>query len=145
MTDYCFARDSSSSDPLTVLVGRLYPSRALFATVCEHKSAHDQHTVNRLCLFLKNAGVTQMVYRTDQENAVVTVIREAIKVSQTPGHPLQGMLTSAIPENSAVGQSPSNSRAEKAVQQIEDISRTYMSAIASRVKCKIPSSHPICR
>ena len=83
--DYCFIRESSSPDPLTVLVGRLYPSRALFATVCEHKGAHDSHTVNRLCQFLKNSGVTQFVYKTDQENAVIAVVREALKVSQTPG------------------------------------------------------------
>ena len=45
--DYCYVRESTSPDPLTVLVGRMYPARALFATVCDFKGQHDAHTVSR--------------------------------------------------------------------------------------------------
>ena len=143
--DYCFLRDSDSQDTLAVLCGRLYPSRALFATVCEHKGAHDKHTVQRLCQFLRASGATDIVYKSDQENAVVAVIREALKLSQTPGDPNHGVLVRAVPEVSAVGQSASNSRAERAVQQLEDLVRTYKSAIEARMDCKLKSDHPLLR
>ena len=50
--DYCFLRDGASPDNLTTLVGRLYPSRALFAVVCDYKGAYDDYVVTRLCTFL---------------------------------------------------------------------------------------------
>ena len=55
---------------------------------------------------------------------MVAVIREALKLSQTPSDPNHGVLVRAVPEVSAVGQSASNSRAERAVQQLEDLVRT---------------------
>ena len=48
-----------------------------------------------------------------------------------------------MPEKSAVGESQSNSRAERAVQQIEDLVRTYKSAAESRMGTKLPSNHPL--
>ena len=35
--DYCYLREQSGKDPLCVLVGPMYTSRALCATVCDHK------------------------------------------------------------------------------------------------------------
>jgi hypothetical protein len=64
-----------------ILCGRLYPSRALFATVCEHKGQSNKHTVGRLCQFLRASGATDIVYKSDQEKAAVSVIQEAIRVS----------------------------------------------------------------
>ena len=52
-------------------------------------------------------------------------------------------MSSAVPEKSAVGQSPSNSRAERSVQQVEDLVRTYKSAIEARMNAKLPSNHPL--
>ena len=138
-------RDSDSQDTLTVLCGRLYPSRALFATVCDHKGVHDEHAVQRLCQILRASGATGIVYKSDQDNAVAAVIREPLRLSQTPGDPNHGELVRAVPEVSAVGQSASNSRAEHAVQQLEDLVRTYKSAIEARMDCKLKSDHPLMR
>ena len=148
--DYCFIRDGDASDNLTVLVGRLYPSRALFATVVTHKGASDTHTVSRLCNFLRASGASSVVYKTDQEKAVVAIIQEAVRVSKLPkeyagGNQFHGVLTQAVPETSAVGQSASNSRAERSVQQIEDLVRTYKSALESRMGCKLSSDHALMR
>ena len=51
----------------------------------------------------------------------------------------------SVPECSAVGASPSNGRAERAVQAIEDQLRTVKSAIGSRIDSRIPSDHPVMR
>ena len=82
--NYCFVRDSETADLLTILVGRHYPSRALFAKVCEYKGQSDKQTVDRLCQFLRSTGAQDKVYKSDQEKTVVGVIREALRVSQTP-------------------------------------------------------------
>ena len=79
----------------------------------------------RLCQFLRASGATDTVYKSDPENAVAAVIRKALRLSRTPGDPNHGVLNRAVPEVSAVGQSASNSRAERAVQQLEDLVRTY--------------------
>ena len=50
-----------------------------------------------------------------------------------------------VPEHSAVGESQSNGKAERAVQQAEDQVRTAKSALESRIGAKIPSSLPIAR
>ena len=51
----------------------------------------------------------------------------------------------SVPEYSAVGASPSNGRAERAVQTIEDQLRTLKSAIESRTHSRIPSVHSLMR
>ena len=110
--DYCFVRDSESQDNLTVLVGKMYPFRNLFGVVCTHKGASDEYTVGRLCQFIRECGVTNFVYKTDQENAVQDVVNGAIRRSKTAGDRFQGVIDQAsvaVPELSAVGQSQSNS------------------------------------
>lgn len=76
---------------------------------------------------------------------MVAVIREALRLSQTPCDPNHGVLVRAVAEISAVGQPASNSRAERAVQQMEDLVRTYKSAIEARMDCKLKSDHPLLR
>ena len=141
--DYCFLGESGSQDQLTVLVGRIYPARALFATVVQHKSAFDLETVGRFSNFLRSTGATDIVYKTDQEHAAVALIREVVRASKIPGHPNFGVLQSAVPETSAVGQSQSNARAERSVQQFEDLARCYKSALEARMKCKLDIAHPL--
>ena len=50
---------------------------------------------------------------------------------------------STVPENNAVGSSPSNARAERSVQMIEDQTHTLKAALESRVSGKIPCHHPL--
>ena len=49
----------------------------------------------------------------------------------------------AVPEASAVGESASNGRAERAIQAIEDKHRTLKIALESRIATRIPSTHPV--
>ena len=115
----------------------------LCSPVCEYKGAHDKHTVQRRCQFLRASGAADIVYTSYEENAVVAVIREALRLSQTPGDHNHGVLVRAVPEVSAVGQSASNSSSERAVQQLEELVRTYKSAIEARMDCKLQTDHPL--
>ena len=54
-----------------------------------------------------------------------------------------GEFAGGVPENSAVGESQSNGRAESAVQQVEDYVRTYKAALEARLGVRIQASHPV--
>ena len=149
VADYCFVSDSKTEgDNLTVLVGAMYPPKsdapkAMFAVVCERKGASDEYTASRLCQFIRECGVSEFVYKSDQEASVVALIHEVVRRSTTPGDLYYGLVTSAVPENSAVGESQSNARAERSVQSFEDLLRTYKSALEARISAALPSHHAI--
>ena len=142
--DYCFVRQPNE-DLLTGLVGRLYPSRAVFATACDVKGPDDSG-VDRLADFFKNSGITKLVYKSDQEPSIKKAIEVALsRVGKSGEARSDEPIEQAVPENSAVGKSASNGKAERAVQQVEDMLRTYLHALEGRIKRKIPMSHPIRR
>ena len=83
------------------MVGRLYPSRAVFATACDSKGADDE-SVGRLATFFSEAGLPKLVYKTDQESALKSAISEALRRTGKSG---TFEAFEAIPEFSAVGES----------------------------------------
>ena len=104
---------------------------------CEQKG-EDTYAINRLANFIKNSGVRKLVYMADQESALATLMSKAVhKVGIT------GELVSAVPENSSVGESQSNGRAERAVQEAEDMLRCMKLALEERVDAKVTSATPI--
>jgi hypothetical protein len=96
--------------------------------------------VKRLANFIKESGLSKMVYKTDQESALRSTIEEALRRTGR-----SGVFESfeAVPEMSAVGESASNGKAERAVQTFEDQLRTLKSALDSRLKQKVPVNHPL--
>ena len=136
--DYCFLR-RSDDDLITVLVGRLYPTLMIFACVCDHKGGGDWVST-RLATFFQNNGMHEFIYMSDQEAALNVCVREAIQITRS-----QGEWVGPIPEHSAVGESQSNARAERAVQGFEDQLRTILAALESSLNARIPSVHPIMR
>ena len=120
---YCFTRKPEET-LLTGLVGKLYPSHAFFASICDVKGSDDS-VVHRLAEFFKNTGITKLVYKQDQEPAIRSVIERALIKVGRHGEPVADeQLIQMIPGFSARGQSPSNGRAERAVQTVEDMVRT---------------------
>ena len=75
-SDDCFIR-KHSDEQLTVLVGKLYPSHAVFASGCEAKGPEDPVT-DRLAEFLKSSGVSKLVYKSDQEPALKATIEHPL-------------------------------------------------------------------
>ena len=110
--DYCFVREDDDDETLSLLVGRVSPGQATVAIPCESKG-HDDYAVHRLRSFLKSEGISQLVYKSDQERALKRLLNDVVADAQAAGDVLK-----AVPESSAVGESASNGRAEAAVQQV---------------------------
>ena len=130
---------------MTWLAGKLYPSGNYFASVCDVKGAEDSVT-ERLAEFLRNSGVSKLVYKADQEPAIRAMLEKALTSIGRNGEPVDSEeFLQLVPESSAVGESPSNGGAERAVQSIQDMTRTYLSALEGRIRWKIPTQHPVMR
>ena len=127
------------------MVGKLYPSHAIFSSACDAKGPDDE-VINRLADFLKNSGVTKLVYKSDQEPAIRAALEAALRMIGRAANPRSNEeVLQLVPEASAPGESPSNGRAERAVQTVEDTLRTYLHALEHRLKCKFPTQHPVVR
>ena len=136
VADYCFMRDNEDEDVTTVLVLRLYPAKAILATVCPSKGV-DDYVVSRVAYFIRDSGYSKLVFRSDQEPALRALLNEAFKKAS------DSQLEQAVPEASAVGESQSNGRAENSVLRIQDLVRTYKCALESRLYARIPCDHPV--
>ena len=84
-------------------MGRVAPQQSLIAAPCDRKG-HDDYKINRLARLMTSEGIPGLVHKSDQERALCRATKK-------------GDVFSAVPENSAVGESQSNGRAEAAVQQ----------------------------
>ena len=133
--DYCFIKDGVDEQSLTVLVARITPSQSMFASPCVVKGPGDEYTLHRLEAYLKDEGVAKLAYRTDQEASIVALLDQALTNCGKTGVPID-----AAPEHSAVGESASNGKAERTVQQFEDLIRTLKAALESRVGCRIDNT-----
>ena len=143
-SDYCFVKQHEE-EPLTVLVGKLYPSHSVFATGCDAKGPEDP-AAGRLAEFLRASGVNKMVYKSDQEPALKATVEYALtKIGRTGDAKGGDDFLQLVPEYSAVGESPSNGRAERAIQTIEDMVRTYLHALEGRIKTKVSTAWPVVR
>ena len=56
----CFVRHKDDDRALTVLVGRMSPGKALFATMCDTTGPQDVYALNRLENVLKDEGVAKI-------------------------------------------------------------------------------------
>ena len=143
--DYCFVRNDKDEQLAKVLVGKLYPCRKVFACVVDAKGTNE-HAVRRMCDFIKESGLTKFVYKSDKESSIIALMDEAIRKSGRAGHHMpEDVPVLGVPENSAVGESQSNGRAERAVQTVEDLLRTHKLALESKVKARAPSDHAVLR
>ena len=131
VADYCFVGDNHDKELSTILVARLYPSKALLATVCPHKGV-DEKVVSRMASFIKDSGYRSIVYRSDQEPSIRAMFEEAFKAAGREGVSYNPNLQQMVPEASAVGESQFNGKAESAVQKVEDLLRTYKSALETK-------------
>ena len=107
--DYCFVRKPDET-LVTVLVGRLYPSRAVFAAVCDSKGPDDPVT-DRLATFFRETGHSHIIYKSDQEPSLCATVAKAIRRSNKAGDGRTGdQVLQMVPDWSAVGESASNGK-----------------------------------
>ena len=145
VADYCYIRDCEDKDLATVFVVRLYPTKALFAVVCDKNGPDDKYVVIRLAQFIKDSGYSHIVFKSNQEASIRALFEEAFRASHRQGSCYNPGLQQFVPESSAVGESQSNGKAENAVQRLEDMIRTYKSALEDRIRFRVPSGHPLLR
>ena len=138
--DYAQTRDCQDKELATLSVGRLYPAKAVFATVCDQQGA-DEHVIQRLAVFIRDSGYRKIVYKSDQEASIKLAFEQAFRLSCREGIYHNPHLERFVPENSAVGESQSKGNAENAVQRIEDMVRTYKAALEDRIGFRVPSTH----
>ena len=73
---------------------------------------------------LRENGVTHLVYKSDQERNLKTFIDSSFVIAGFAKTEDDEAVLCAVLEYSAIGESASNGRAERAVQMIEDQART---------------------
>ena len=124
--DYCFVRNTQDEDILTLLVGRLYASRSVFACPVNMKG-RDPVAIAKLSDFIKANGLIRFVYKCDQERALEALsqsvmgdvampelVEEAARRVGRSASPVDTVdVRIAVPGNSAVGKSQSNRKAER--------------------------------
>ena len=100
------------------MVARLYPAKAILATVCPYKGV-DEQVVARMASSIKDSGYRSILYRSDQEPSIRAMTEEAFKASGREGAHYNADLHQMVPEASAVGESQSDSKAESFVQKMK--------------------------
>ena len=117
----------------------------MFATVVSEKGVNDDLAIKQLGIFFKENGVRNMVYKSDQENSLKACIDEAVRSVGGTATEDDDAVLCAVPEYSAVGESASNGKAERSVQQLEDQVRTLKSALEERIGARLGSTHSVMR
>ena len=145
--DYAFLRSKDESDFATILVAKCYPARQVFACIADMKGT-DFTAAQRLADFIRECGLTNFVWKSDLESSVGAVMEEAVKRAGRTGSLVpdeEGSPIVAVPEASPVGSSASNGQAERTVQAIEDLLRTYKAVLEALIGIQLPCTHPVMR
>ena len=103
VADDCHVRDSKDEELATILVARLYPSKALLAAYCDQKGV-DDYAITRLAACVTDTGYTKVVYKSDQESSTRAMCEQAFRRSGRHGECYNPQLKQFIPE--AAGEYP---------------------------------------
>ena len=117
----------------------------MYASGVDEEAMGDEDAIEELKVFLEENGVRSRVYKSDQEPSLKAFIDEALKRAGAASSEDDDAVACAVPEYSAVGESASNGKAERAVQTIEDLARTLKSALEARIGARVGSTHPMMR
>ena len=135
--DFCFTGhvDQEKASPIFVL--RDHNSRMTFSHMVQGKSTKNElysdYIHSAVLKDLEYLGYKKIVFKTDQEPAMIA-LQERIQRSRED---------QTILENSPVDESQSNGVCEKAVQEVEGMTRTLKLALEERLKWRIPHDHAI--
>ena len=129
-TDYCFLGDEQEKSKLTILVMRDSKSGSTCSTVVENKGGSCEWAVRRGAGFVDGLGYNKVVFKSDNENAVVDLWKQ-IKDKRTG---------ETVPENAPKGESQANGIAERAIQDVEGLLRTLKVAVERRLRIRLKPS-----
>ena len=97
--DYCFPKHSEDSEPITVLVVRVYPYKLWFVCVVPAKG-RDPKVVQRLARFIRECGLVHFTFRSDREPAIVAMLEDACAMTGRNG--VRDSATDAVPHGDLV-------------------------------------------
>ena len=99
------------------------------------KSANDVFAQTQLKGFIRTHGVKHLVFKSDQERALVALLEAVAADLRRDG-------ITIIWKQSPVGESQSNGVAERQIQSVEDLLRTMRGALVHRLQCSITQCIP---
>ena len=138
--DFAFAKRSEQQGTSPVLVLRDHMTRVTFAHALPGKSTQNEpysaYTVNAVIQDIKMLDRKHVILKSDQEVAM-TALQERVKALRS-GNDEQTFL-----ENSPVAESQSNGVVEKAIQEVENMASTLMSALEERLLQSVPWDSPL--
>ena len=146
--DYCYltedVRSTEASNEkkeiaktsLTVLVMMETMCRSVWGYVCSAKGGSEEWLVDQIIEDMETIGLAEerIIVKTDQESSMTDIQNCIAKKRAKHG--------TAI-ENSRVGDSNSNAKVERAIQDLEGLARTLRSDLESKTKSKIRLEDPI--
>ena len=133
--DYCFPGNEKGFR-VTILVGRERVTGMTMASVVPVKGTSGQYSVIKALEFIRECGAeeAEIILKSDQEPAIEALMKDVVK---TRGEKITLM------ERSPAGSSGSNGVVERAVQSVEGVIRTLLSALEERTGAKIGAEERI--
>ena len=112
-------------------------TKAEMAVVVNSKG-QDRYAVNRIVAFIQWIGHTRLVMKSDNERAVVALVREALRDIR-----IELDVQTATEEHSPAYDSQCNGMIENAIKNNRGLFRTLRSCLQSRIGRKVEVDHPL--
>ena len=122
---------------MNILVAKLYPHRGIVACPCSEKGP-DAYVTAICASWVRQCGIVRCTFMSDQEGAIRAMANETFEILKCTAD-----WAGAVPENSAVGDSQSNGKAERAVRDVEDMLRCGRAELECNAETKFPVDHLI--
>ena len=146
--DYCFLTEdvvskegdhensTKSRVSMTILVMAETLCRSIWAYAVSTKGASETWVAEQITEDLETVGLSQerIIVKADQEASITDVQRAVVQARSGLGTAL---------EQSRVGDSNSNGRVERAIQDLKGLTRTLRSALEADIGGKINLDHPV--
>ena len=146
--DYCFLTEEAAAKTtdhgeeetakvsLTVLVMVETLCQSIWAYACESKGSGEQWMVEQIVDDMQTIGLydERIVLKSDQEASITDLQRAIVEARKGQGTAL---------ENSRVGDSNSNGRVERAIQDLKGLIRTLRSALEEKIGHAVKLDDPI--
>ena len=131
--DYCFLATNDVKDTIPTQVMLDTRTQMLFGHVVPRKGMIDEHGCEQMIKDLEKLGYDEIILKCDEEPALLNIQDSVVKRRQRK----------TIPENSPVGDSQANGKAERAVQTLCAHVRVLKKGLENRCKKTFSSDHPI--
>ena len=149
--DYGFITDAATQDVIHILVPYVHPLRIYVATAVDTKG-QDLNAIKRVARWIRECGLTHVVFRPDREQAIRKFLFEAVKLAGVHAEEASpddvdsesDTDCAAAPDESHVGESQSNGGAERSAQVVKGQVRTLKLCLEDRLQRRITLPHPLC-